>query len=244
MEKQADTGIKQQLEVEGIDSDIAEEVANMSAQERAIEADKIRIELGEDAAAVEAERTVGKLQKTLQEPLILPLSSEQQDALQLLLANGAAPHKAEAFLRQNPDYLIGNEYVASQVVESQKLRADKLYRQQAEAKAVKDAVGQFLTDNPAFDNKLPFSLKQEIVKAMSNSGSLEMALWNRDSLLREYSEKQASELADDLRMQLRHLRCPMELEAKLIYQLSTIGDADSSDVHNLILQAKKALGKK
>jgi len=232
--------VRDSLIAQGVDSGIAEEIARMTPEQREAEADRIRIELGEEKTKVEAERTVNKIQGAIQQPGQLPLTFEQQNALRMMIANGAEPTKAESFLRQNPDYIVGDEFVATQLVTSQRLKPDKVYHQQAEAKAVKDAVGQFLTDNPAFNDKLPFALKQEIITAMNNSNSLELALWERDSRLREFSEKVASDLAETLRNQLRHLHCSPGLEAQLVYELSTIAEADASDVHNLILRARHA----
>lgn len=221
--------LKKELEAEGLDTDVIAETLAMSEQQRK-----------DEATDIVARSIVQKVEKQLQTPEALPLTTEQQKAQRLMLEAGGEPTKIEKFLRSNEGYPI-DEMNAISVVESQRLKPDKVYYDAAQRQAVKDAVSQFVKEEqPAFSTKLPFSLIEEIVQSMSNANSLELALYRKNQALSAYIEGKQTEYTDWLDDHLKALHCPIALRLKLLSELPK----DSEEAMNLLNRARKQLEKK
>lgn len=220
--------LEKQLEAEGIDADVIEETLAMTEEQR-----------HEEATDIVAQSVVHKIEKQLTKPEALPLTFEQRKAQRLMLEAGGEPTKIEKFLRSNEGYPI-DEMTATSVVGSQKLRPDKVYYQQAQRQAVKDAVSQFIKEEPPFGTKLPWSLVEQIVSEMKASGSLELALWQKNQALSAYVEAQQTEFNEWLSDHLKALHCPIALRLKLLSELPK----DYNEAMNLLNRAKRQMEKK
>jgi len=184
----------EQLTAEGIDTDIAEEIAGMSPEQLTAELSKVEANLADK----ETEARIMELSKP--SPY---LTTTQADFLTELIKAGADVTKASEFV-SNKDC---HDLNAREVILGQKLFSDAVIKEEADKQLRNEYLNSVITNNP----ELPLRLIEELYRCKDKKTAIAM--------LKRFGEEQVGKRIDKANAYIlresQAFDLPMELRAKI-----------------------------
>lgn len=198
-----------------VDEDIRDEIANMTAEERATEVAKIEREEEAERVRIVAQRETTEITSKAREltakPGDITTNTEQRALDNLIRAGGDGEKTRKWLIAQRQTGLDVLDIDAKQVVEGQYLMPDKVYYQQAESKLINEVALKFLET----DTVLPQSQRDETFRQVSMARNLPEAKGLIKTAISEFKEKVAAEVAEYIHSQAQDNFLPARLKYKI-----------------------------